>query len=175
MELHHMTVTELARALDAAPLPPADPAFGLAPQLTLTGIQAGDGGYTQVPDRCELRIDLRLTPGFNDAQARALVQATIERQDADHAGAAATMAIVDAQRAQHAARASPGLHHAHAARSTAASVTAGSANARISGGGAVSSGKRPSPWATMARPTVGRAVITASGIDNSGPAAMKRA
>ena len=82
--------TALARALDAAPLPPADPAFGLAPQLTLTGIQAGDGGHTQVPDRCELRIDLRLTPAFTDAQARALVQATIERQDADHAGAAAT-------------------------------------------------------------------------------------
>ncbi|MDM0033662.1 M20 family metallopeptidase [Variovorax sp. J22P271] len=82
--------TALARALEAAPLPPTDPAFGLAPQLTLTGIQAGDGGYTQVPDRCELRIDLRLTPGFDDAQARALVQATVERQDAAHAGAAAT-------------------------------------------------------------------------------------
>ena len=80
----------LASALESAPLPPADPAFGLAPRLTLTGIQAGDGGYTQVPDRCELRIDLRLTPGFTDAQARALVRVTIERQDADHAGAAAT-------------------------------------------------------------------------------------
>lgn len=82
--------TALARALDAMPLPPTDPTFGPGPQLSLTGIQAGDGGDTQVPDRCELRIDLRLTPAFTDAQARALVQSTIEGQDADHAAAAAT-------------------------------------------------------------------------------------
>jgi len=78
----------LACALDAAPLPPADPAFGLAPQLTLTGLRAGDGGYSQVPDRCELRIDVRLTPGFTDAAARALVQATIDRQAAGPSGTA---------------------------------------------------------------------------------------
>lgn len=82
--------TALARALEAVPLPRAAPAFGLAPQLTLTGIQAGDGGYGQVPDRCELRVDLRLTPGFADTQARQLVQRTVDRQDAACAGTAAT-------------------------------------------------------------------------------------
>ncbi|MDM0014404.1 M20 family metallopeptidase [Variovorax sp. J22P168] len=74
--------TALAQALDAAALPPVDPSFGLAPQLTLTGIQAGDGGYTQVPDLCELRVDLRLTPSFTDVQARALVQQAVAALDA---------------------------------------------------------------------------------------------
>ncbi|MGO4394385.1 M20 family metallopeptidase [Variovorax sp. M-6] len=82
--------TALARALEAAGPPAADDAFGLPPQLTLTGIHAGDGGYSQVPDLCELRLDLRLTPGFTDERARELVRRTVERQDAEYAAAAAT-------------------------------------------------------------------------------------
>lgn len=72
----------LARALEDAPLPAAEPDFGLPPQLTLTGIQAGDGGYSQVPDRCELRLDLRLTPRFADPRARAWVQRAVDALDA---------------------------------------------------------------------------------------------
>jgi succinyl-diaminopimelate desuccinylase len=82
--------TALVQALEAAPLPGPDPAFGLAPRLTLTGIEAGDGGYSQVPDRCELRVDLRLTPDFTDAQARDWMRRTVDRLDAGCASGAAT-------------------------------------------------------------------------------------
>lgn len=82
--------TALAKALEAVALP-IDPAFGLSPRLTLTGIQAGDGGYSQVPDLCELRVDLRLTPAFTDAQARELLQQAIDRHDAQWPDVPATV------------------------------------------------------------------------------------
>jgi succinyl-diaminopimelate desuccinylase len=79
----------LAQTLAAAPLP-ADGGFPLPPQLTWTGIHAGDGGYSQVPDLCELRLDLRLTPAFDDSAARALVEGVVRQCDAAQPAAAAT-------------------------------------------------------------------------------------
>ena len=78
---------KLVQALDAVALAPAPDDFGLPPQLTCTGMLAGDGGYGQVPDRAELRLDIRLTPAFDAAQARALVTAVVQREDLQRAGA----------------------------------------------------------------------------------------
>lgn len=73
----------LAQALQAAPLPEAaSPSFDRPAQLTVTGLQSGDGGFSQVPDRCELWLDLRLTPSFGAETARALVQRCVAAHDA---------------------------------------------------------------------------------------------
>jgi acetylornithine deacetylase/succinyl-diaminopimelate desuccinylase-like protein len=78
----------LAQALAALPLPSAADGFTLPPQLTLTGMRAGDEGFSQVPDRCELRLDLRLTPAFSDSVARTLVSQAVEAADATRGAAA---------------------------------------------------------------------------------------
>jgi succinyl-diaminopimelate desuccinylase len=80
----------LAQALNALPLPGPDALLGLPPQLTITGIDGGGPGFSQVPDRCELRLDLRLTAAFDDAAARALLTAAVNAADALHPQAAAT-------------------------------------------------------------------------------------
>ena len=80
----------LAQALNALALPARDDVLGLPPQLTLTGIEGGGPGFSQVPDRCELRLDLRLTGTFDDALARATITSLVHTHDAGHAPAAAT-------------------------------------------------------------------------------------
>ena len=96
-----------------------------------------------------------------------------------HGGAVRAVAVIDAQRADDAANGAPRLAHVrqgsvHASDRADISI-AGSASARSSAGGAVSSGSRPSPMRISARPTAGEAVTTASGIDSSGPPAMNSA
>ncbi len=59
----------LMNHITAAPLPGADGQFPLPPKVTITGIRGG-GSFTLIPDRCELDIDLRLTPRFDQAAAR---------------------------------------------------------------------------------------------------------
>lgn len=62
----------LVAALEAAPLPVADGTdFPFGPSLTVTSIQGGEG-YSQVPDRCDVKVDIRLTPSFDAAQAAGL-------------------------------------------------------------------------------------------------------
>ena len=78
------------------------------------------------------------------------------------------------QRASDAAQRPPLFEKRHA-RCPDASSTAGNASAAISRGGAISSGSRPSPIRTMARPSAGDAVTTASGIDSAGPPATNSA
>ena len=51
----------------------ADPAIGLAPRLTVTGIHGGQS-YSVVPDRCDVDVDVRLTYAFGEAEARDLIQ-----------------------------------------------------------------------------------------------------
>jgi succinyl-diaminopimelate desuccinylase len=81
---------ELCHALQALPLPCASTAFPLPPQLTIIGIHGGGAGFSQVPDACEVRIDLRLTPDFDDAAARAAVSDAVDRFDASRGPARAT-------------------------------------------------------------------------------------
>jgi succinyl-diaminopimelate desuccinylase len=63
---------------------PADENFDRPPQLTVTGIHSGDGTFTGVPDRCELTVDIRLTPGFDATFARQHVTEAIKAHDAPY-------------------------------------------------------------------------------------------
>lgn len=79
----------LATALAQLPLPGPDTLLGLPPQLTLTGIDGGSPAFSQVPDHCELRLDLRLTSAFDDTAARTLLTQAVQQHDAAWPGAAA--------------------------------------------------------------------------------------
>lgn len=73
---------DLVQALQALPLPALTvPGFELPPQLTVTAIQAGDGGFSVVPDRCELGLDIRLTPAFDESAAKALIGGLLDAHD----------------------------------------------------------------------------------------------
>jgi succinyl-diaminopimelate desuccinylase len=69
------------QALDGAPLPdPTTDGFPLAPSLTVTGIRGG-ASFSMIPDRCDVDVDIRLTPDFDADAARALLHATIHQVD----------------------------------------------------------------------------------------------
>jgi succinyl-diaminopimelate desuccinylase len=80
----------LGQALDHLGLPGPTPAFPLPPQLTLTGVTGGSEHFSLVPDRCELRLDIRLTPAFDDSAARQAVRAAVAAFDAAEPAVAAT-------------------------------------------------------------------------------------
>ncbi|WP_176054139.1 M20 family metallopeptidase [Paraburkholderia caribensis] len=79
----------LAAVLNEATLP-VDRAFDRPAQLTVTGIRAGDGTFTSVPDRCELTVDCRLTPGFDASEARRVIEDIVRDRDAQHDPSLAT-------------------------------------------------------------------------------------
>ncbi|MBN3767010.1 M20 family metallopeptidase [Burkholderia sp. Ac-20365] len=79
----------LAAALNDTTLP-VDPTFGRPAQLTVTGIRAGDGTFTSVPDRCELNLDCRLTPAFGANEARRLIERIVRDHDAQYDASLAT-------------------------------------------------------------------------------------
>lgn len=81
---------ELGRRLESLGLPPPTEAFPLPPQLTITGMHGGSRAFSQVPDLCELRLDMRLTPSFPLEDARRVVEQTIAAFDAESPKAAAT-------------------------------------------------------------------------------------
>ncbi|MBL8447876.1 MAG: M20 family metallopeptidase, partial [Zoogloeaceae bacterium] len=66
--------------LVAEPLPDSDKAFPLPPQITVTGLRGG-GSYSLVPDHCELELDIRLTPAFNEDRARQIVENLVAREE----------------------------------------------------------------------------------------------
>lgn len=72
----------LGQRLQALPLPAASEDFPLPPQLTITGIRGGGEGFSQIPDLCELKVDLRLTPLFTDPLAREAVGRVVDELDA---------------------------------------------------------------------------------------------
>ncbi len=59
---------------------PIDPALGLPPRLTVTAIQGGEG-YTIVPDRCTVNVDVRLTRDFGAAAATGLIEHVVTDLD----------------------------------------------------------------------------------------------
>jgi succinyl-diaminopimelate desuccinylase len=80
--------TQLVQALGATPLPqPTTDAFPLAPSLTVTGIRGGTS-FSMIPDRCDIDVDIRLTPAFDADAARALLHATIRPVDTMATGGA---------------------------------------------------------------------------------------
>lgn len=73
----------LVRSLDEAPLPRDD--FPVPPRLTVTAIGGGEG-FSVVPDRCEISVDVRTTPGFGPADAERLVRRLVGEFDAGAPG-----------------------------------------------------------------------------------------
>jgi acetylornithine deacetylase/succinyl-diaminopimelate desuccinylase-like protein len=72
----------LAQRLQSLPLPGADDDFALPPQVTISGIRGGGEGFSQIPDLCEIKLDMRLTPAFTDASAREAVGRVVGEVDA---------------------------------------------------------------------------------------------
>lgn len=61
------------RLSECQPPPDSDDDFPLAPKITVTGIDGGEG-YSIVPDRCTLSVDVRLTPRHDAAWAEQLLR-----------------------------------------------------------------------------------------------------
>ncbi|EDY51746.1 M20 family metallopeptidase [Streptomyces clavuligerus] len=72
----------LVRLLDAAELPGVDcsSGFPLPPKLSVTAFHGGEG-FSAVPDRCDLHIDVRTTPHFGAHDAEALVRKAVAELD----------------------------------------------------------------------------------------------
>lgn len=73
-------LVERLRAAEAE-LPAGTPEFALGPQVTVTRITGGEG-FSSVPDRCDVDVDLRLTPQFTRSHADALLARICARLDA---------------------------------------------------------------------------------------------
>jgi succinyl-diaminopimelate desuccinylase len=73
----------LVTELDAAALPTPQ-TFPIAPSLTITQIKGGEG-YSQVPDKAVIGLDVRLTPEFDQNRANAWIRAVMMRFDASEA------------------------------------------------------------------------------------------
>jgi succinyl-diaminopimelate desuccinylase len=69
----------LVRMLDETRLPRGD--WTLPPRLTVTAIGGGEG-FSVVPDRCTVNVDVRSTPGFGPAEAERLVRGVVSAFDA---------------------------------------------------------------------------------------------
>lgn len=74
----------LVRDLAALGLPEADPAadFPLPPKATVTSIEGGSG-FSVVPDRVTVGLDIRLTPTFDAGAAADAVAEAVRRLDAE--------------------------------------------------------------------------------------------
>ncbi len=59
---------------------PIDRDLGLPPKLTVTAVQGGEG-YTIVPDRCTINVDVRLTTDFDSDSASRLLQEIVTSID----------------------------------------------------------------------------------------------
>ncbi|MFJ8632036.1 M20 family metallopeptidase [Streptomyces sp. NPDC093568] len=70
----------LVRLLEEAELPDAEGEFPLPPKLTVTSCHGGQG-FSVVPGRCELGVDIRTTPGFDARDAERLVRAAADELD----------------------------------------------------------------------------------------------
>src|SRR5581483_3852572 len=130
---------------------------------------AGDDPRAEATKRRDAVADMRTDV---EDEIAALYEAPIQ---AIHRGGVMLAAIINAQRTKNAARGAERVEHgAQARRRTAASI-AGTPRLRSAGGGACSSGSAPMPARIRKRPTEGHEVMTASGIESAGPAAMNSA
>jgi succinyl-diaminopimelate desuccinylase len=57
-----------------------EPDFDAGPRLTVTAIHGGSG-FSQIPGRCEVNVDVRLTPSWHAEWARRLLHRALERLD----------------------------------------------------------------------------------------------
>ncbi|MGH4031084.1 M20 family metallopeptidase [Actinomycetota bacterium Odt1-20B] len=74
----------LVKLLDDAGLPGATgvSGFPLPPKLSVTSLHGGHG-FSVTPDRCDLNVDIRTTPGFDGHDAEALVRRAVGELDAE--------------------------------------------------------------------------------------------
>ncbi|MEU6979267.1 MULTISPECIES: M20/M25/M40 family metallo-hydrolase [unclassified Streptomyces] len=74
----------LVRLLDAAGLPGTEdaPGFPLPPKLTVTAFHGGQG-FSVTPDRVDIHVDIRTTPGFDAAAAETLVREAVTALDTE--------------------------------------------------------------------------------------------
>ncbi|MEW2579994.1 M20 family metallopeptidase [Streptomyces syringium] len=74
----------LVRLLDAAELPGVDggSGFPLPPKLSVTSFHGGQG-FSVTPDRCDLNVDVRTTPGFDAHDAETLIRKAVAELDAE--------------------------------------------------------------------------------------------
>ncbi|MGW1953186.1 M20 family metallopeptidase [Streptomyces sp. NPDC001920] len=70
----------LVRLLEESVLPGAEGGFPLPPRLTVTSCHGGQG-FSVVPDRCEVGVDVRTTPAFDARAAERLVRAAVDDLD----------------------------------------------------------------------------------------------
>jgi succinyl-diaminopimelate desuccinylase len=71
----------LVRALGRYSTPGAvDPELGLVPKLTVTAIAGGEG-YSVIPDRCQVHVDVRLTKRFDVTAAATLLERVVSTVD----------------------------------------------------------------------------------------------
>ncbi|MEU6932929.1 M20/M25/M40 family metallo-hydrolase [Streptomyces sp. NPDC046374] len=72
----------LVRLLDAADLPGGDDGSGfpLPPKLTVTAFHGGQG-FSATPDRVDIHVDIRTTPGFDAHAAETLVREAVTALD----------------------------------------------------------------------------------------------
>ena len=73
-------LARLVASIEAAPLPaePAGP-FAFGPKVTVTAVEGGEG-FSVVPDRASCSLDIRLTPGFDQAAAMRWLEALVDAQ-----------------------------------------------------------------------------------------------
>lgn len=76
----------LIRVLEELTLPSeGDAEFAFGPSLTVTAIHGGEG-FSVVPDRCELNLDARLTPGVGSGAVRNLIERSVKEFDRTSSG-----------------------------------------------------------------------------------------
>jgi succinyl-diaminopimelate desuccinylase len=80
----------LLEYLKAEPMPEPDMTFPLPPKITTTSIRGG-GSFSLVPDRCELDLDMRLTPAFEEMAARKRLEVAVARLDIDEEAPSTTI------------------------------------------------------------------------------------
>lgn len=100
---HHRganAIEKAARLVLGLALPPdllaADPALGLPPALTVTQIGGGEG-FSAVPDRCELTVDVRLTTAFGAEEASAWLHRAAGELDGGASGPPSEVEVLEAQ------------------------------------------------------------------------------
>lgn len=88
-------IVRAARLIDdisSAPLPQeSDPSFSFGPKVTITAINGGQA-FSQVPDKVDINVDMRLTPAFEGKTAADWLQGIVAAFDRkDHAAPASSL------------------------------------------------------------------------------------
>lgn len=88
-------IADIVQALSAnQPVTEADPEFDKQPKVTVTQIEGG-GGFSVVPTQALARVDVRLTPAFNEAAADRHIRNIVAQHDLNHQVPEARASVVN--------------------------------------------------------------------------------